>query len=56
MGMMMEFIVVDGENSLINRRFPTDVYLRDNVADVGEVPTSGIVSASPDIILLIAPS
>ena len=50
-GMMMEFIVVDNNNSLINRRFPTDVYLRDNVGDDGTVPSTGTISISPDIIL-----
>jgi len=50
-GMMMEFIVVNANNSLTDRRFPTDIYLRDNTTDDGTVPSSGAISASPDIIL-----
>ncbi|MDE0838854.1 MAG: multicopper oxidase domain-containing protein, partial [Kiritimatiellae bacterium] len=50
-GMMMEFIVVDETNSLSQRRFPTDIYLRDDVNDDGTIPSSGSISASPDIIL-----
>ena len=50
-GMMMEFMVVDGDNGLTQRRFPTDIYLRDNTTDDGTVPSSGTISTSPDIIL-----
>ena len=50
-GMMMEFIVVDGDESLIQRRFLTDIYIRDNTADDGIVPSSGTISMSPDLIL-----
>jgi hypothetical protein len=30
----------------------SDVYVRDNVSDTGAVPSSGVISASPDIIVL----
>ena len=49
-GMMMEFIVVNANNSLTDRRFPTDIYLRDNITDDGTVPSREFGS-SPDIIL-----
>ena len=37
---------------ILSRCPKPDVYLRDNIADTGVVPTSGSISASPDIILV----
>ncbi len=48
-GMMMNFIAIDGCD--LDEFQHVDVYLRDNVSDVGTEPQTGSISASPDIIL-----
>ena len=37
--------------TIINGFETSDVYLRDNISDTGNVPSSGSISASPDIIV-----
>lgn len=48
-GMMSNFIVIGAQGCDFDERQHVDVYLRDNANDSGEEPSTGSISASPDI-------